>query len=1561
MAPSTVLEGCPYGYRPYPDNTTNALNPCFLSMVSSWQAVFFLLVGTYQLQKLYRNKKVPPKFKSFPIYPGKISSRHAMHLTNICFQSTLILCQLALVAQQSDEIYPSILKNALYLNLLFNVGISLPTQYLEYFKSTYSLGNQLFYYMFQIFMQSFLIVQRYYHSSSEQKLTLISGQAAMILEFLILGNSVTIFVYDLCLFEPIKELAEYYKENDWYPPVNVLSYITFIWMNKLIMKTYRDKKIENPDKLPLPPVDLDIRTISKEFEGNWELEKWLDRNSLQRAIWKSFGKTISIAVLYETTSDLLSVIQPQFLRLFIDGFNPETSAKYPPLNGVFIALALFLISVISVFLSNQFYIGIYEAGLGMRGSLASLVYQKSLKLSLAERNNKSTGDILNLMSVDVLRIQRFFENAQTIIGAPIQIIVVLTSLYWLLGNAVIGGLVTMAIMMPINALLSKKAKKLSKTQMKYKDMRIKTITELLNAIKSIKLYAWEEPMMEKLNHVRNDMELKNFRKIGIVSNLIYFAWNCVPLMVTCSTFGLFSLFNDTPLSPSIVFPSLSLFNILNSAIYSVPSMINSIIETSVSMERLKSFLLSDEVDDSFIERTDSPSDDSVLPVLEMNNITFLWKSKEALASSQLENNSRTDEESIMGSSQIALKNIDHFEAKRGDLICVVGRVGAGKSTFLKAILGQLPCMSGSKESLAPKLIIRASSLAYCSQESWIMNASVRENILFGHKFDKAYYDLTIKACQLLPDLKILPDGDETLVGEKGISLSGGQKARLSLARAVYSRADIYLLDDILSAVDAEVSKNIIEHVLIGKTALLKNKTIILTTNTVSILKHSQMIYALDNGEIVEQGNYESVMKRENDSSKLKKLLEEFDTPIDNMNESDTRTDQSPEYDVGDTLQLKVVESEAEDEVATNGELELIKVNSRRASLATLRPRPFIGAQLNATKKTAQQAEKTEVGRVKTKVYLAYVKACGVLGVVLFFLFMILTRVFDLAENFWLKYWSESNERNGSNERVWMFVGVYSLLGVGSAAFNNLRSIIMLLYCSIRGSKKLHENMAKSVIRSPMVFFETTPVGRIINRFSSDMDAVDSSLQYVFSFFFKSILTYLVTIILVGYNMPWFLVFNMFLLVIYIYYQTFYIVLSRELKRLISISYSPIMSLMSESLNGYSIIDAYNHYERFIYLNYDKIQSNIDLVFNFRSINRWLSVRLQTIGATIVLATALLALATINTKNQLSSGMVGLLMAYSFEVTSSLTWIVRTTVMIETNIVSVERIVEYCELPPEAQSINPEKRPDANWPSEGRIEFKNYSTKYRENLDPVLKDINVSIQPCEKIGIVGRTGAGKSTLSLALFRILEPSEGEIIIDDVNISELGLFDLRSNLAIIPQDAQAFEGTVRTNLDPFNRYSEDELKKAIELAHLKSHLEKMLGNETENNDNNVEEHRSARDILDVKINENGSNLSVGQRQLLCLARALLSHSKILVLDEATASVDMETDKIIQDTIRREFKDRTILTIAHRIDTVLDSDKIIVLDKGNVKEFDSPSKLLSDKGSIFYSLCEKGGYLKQ
>lgn len=439
-------------------------------------------------------------------------------------------------------------------------------------------------------------------------------------------------------------------------------------------------------------------------------------------------------------------------------------------------------------------------------------------------------------------------------------------------------------------------------------------------------------------------------------------------------------------------------------------------------------------------------------------------------------------------------------------------------------------------------------------------------------------------------------------------------------------------------------------------------------------------------------------------------------------------------------------------------------------------------------------------------------------------------------------------------------------------------------------------------------------------------------------------------------MPWFLAVNAVLLVVYLYYQAYYITLSRELKRLASVTFSPIMSLVSETLGGHMVITAFRHVSRFYFLSFENTQIHIDAQFHLRSTNRWLSVRLQTIGAFMVLTTALLTLATIGTKKQVTPGMVGLLMSYALQVTSSLMWIVRMSVMIETNIVSVERIYEYCQLPSEAPAIVESMRPDRSWPAKGNIVFKDYSTKYKPELDPVLKGISLNIKPREKIGVVGRTGAGKSTLSLALFRLLESTEGSIEIDGLNIAKIGLYDLRSHLSIIPQDAQAFQGTVRSNMDPFDQYPANEIWKAVELSHLKPHILKMF------KDENPDKPQSNEiEALDVKISENGDNLSMGQRQLLCLSRALLNKSKVLVLDEATAAVDMETDQIIQETIRSEFQDRTILTIAHRIDTVLDSDKILVLDKGQVKEFDTPANLLSNKKSMFYSLCQKGGYLNK
>lgn len=1531
--------GCPYGFVVYPDRWTNALNPCFLSLFVLIEGSLFVLFGLFQLFQLVRESKVPGNLKY-----RDLSRRQVVQLSNVTLYQVLIVCQMVIVTNQ-QEVVPAVLMWSLLIHLFYVTFISLPTQFLQYFKSSCALSSQLFYYMTQIAVLTFQVAQRAAHYPKED-FNLIKGNYGGILEVVLLFCSIVIFIHDLCLFQPSKQLEAYYQQEGRYLQVNFFARAAFTWMNKLIVDTYRQKKLKDPYDLPKPPVNVDIRDACQRLQAAREAEKWKGSNSLFRALMKTFGKSILIATLLETSKDLLSVIQPQLLRLFILSFNGDLASTFPPLNGFFVALGLFLISVVSTCLQNQFYITIFEVGLGMKGSLTALLYKKSLRLSLASREKSSTGDILNMASVDVGKIQRFFEDCQIIVGAPIQIIIVLLSLYWLLGAATIGGVVTMIIMIPINSFLSKKVKKLYKTQMKYKDARIRTTTEIIGSMKSIKLYAWEKPMLDRLDHVRNGLEIENFKKIGVVSNLIYFAWNCVPLMVACSTFGMFSFANKRPLSPEIVFPALSLFNILNDAIYSLPNIINSVIETKVSMNRLKEFLLSDEIDDSFMEIENTPNDKS-LPVVEVKNATFLWKSPAVLLNGEF-----ADEESTVESTQVALKDVQNFHANKGDLTCIVGRVGAGKSTMLRAILGQLPCISGPVDGVAPKVYIRASSVAYCPQEPWIMNASIKDNILFGYRYDEEYYNATIEACQLLPDLNILPERDATLVGEKGISLSGGQKARLSLARAVYSRADLSLLDDILSAVDAEVSKNIVEKVLDRENGLLKNKTVILTTNAISVLNRSQMIYVLEGGRIVEKASYQDAIAS-SEASKLKKMIEEFGSNSGHSNPS-IHHNAGQDHSVGDLRAEAHAETEELGDVTASlvpADMENdVPLNSRRASVAT-----FNAPRLFAADGTAPMTiEKKEEGRVKMSVYMFYIKACGVFGVVLFFSFMIASRIFDLVENFWLKYWAEQNERRGSNEDVWRFVGIYAAIGVFSAAFNNLRTVVLLLYCTVRGAAKLHDEMARSVLRSPMSFFETTPAGRILNRFSSDVQAVDNSLQWIFAFFFRSILNYLVTVVLISYNMPWFLAVNAVLLVIYLYYQTYYITLSRELKRLTSVSVSPIMSLIGESLGGHAVINAFKHFDRFDFINFSNVQFNINCNFNLRSTNRWLSIRLQTIGAFIVLTTALLALSTIGSERELSPGMVGLLMSYALQVTNSLMWIVRMSVQIETNIVSVERIYEYCNLTPEAPDVIESCRPDKSWPAQGKITFKNYSTKYKTQKDPALRSINIDIKPQEKVGVVGRTGAGKSTLSLALFRLLEATEGSIEIDDIDISTIGLTDLRSNLGIIPQDAQAFEGSIRANLDPFQRYSTETLWKAIQLSHLEPHVIAMC-----QKDDKLGPQATREEMLETKIAENGGNLSVGQRQLLCLSRALLNNSKVLVLDEATAAVDMETDKIIQETIRSEFKEKTILTIAHRIDTVLDSDRIIVLDGGEVKEFDTPENLLSNKQSMFYALCEKGGHL--
>ncbi|CDR39229.1 CYFA0S03e01090g1_1 [Cyberlindnera fabianii] len=1456
---------CPLGLTPLVPHA-NAVNPCLFAALIAAPSLILFLFGTIQLAQLLS----APGFGKIRF--NKLPKSAVWRLFAILLQ-TVILFDVA--------------RQYFLVNAIACLFIALPLAYLDPFKSPVSRASLLFYFLFTSIFLTLAIIQSLLTSHP-----IAQGNPRLYLAGL---NSIHVFISTAAYYFPVVEVAKYYLELGQVQ-ANILSKLTLVWMNELLEKGYRDQRITEED-IPVPPAALDPKVGYEAFKKVWDSQK---KKSLFFAVVRVFGPTVLVAVTFASMDDALSFVSPQLLRLLIKFFNDEDAQ---PIVGFLLAGGLFLVSLVSVALYNKYFLTIYEALLGTKGAMMTMVYQKALTLSPEAKKERTTGDIVNLMSVDVNRVQDLSNQFQTLIAVPIKLFLCLLSLFHLLGNATFAGIVTMFVMIPINTYLSRQVRSLFKTQMKYKDQRTQATSELLFGMKSIKLYAIEKAMLERLYYVRNELELKNLQKINTFMAAIMFMWYCVPFLVSCSTFSLYAYYSKSPLTPDIAFPALALFDLLSEPIYEIPSLITSIIETSVSFDRIFKFLNADEIDPDLLkhfERVEVLGKTSVM----VDNCAFMWESNNETKTEDY------DEQTTTASSKIALE-IDHFEASKGKLTCIVGRVGSGKSTFLQAILGYLPCIG--LKGKEPTVEIHG-SIAYCAQVPWIMNATFKENILFGHKFDEEFYQKTLEACQLLPDLEILPDGDSTHVGEKGISLSGGQKARLSLARAVYSRADVFILDDILSAVDAHVGKNIIEQVING---ILSSKTIILATNSISVLAEAENIILLENGRIVETGSFRDVV---GSGSKISKLISEFGSNTASSGPS------SSAQSVVDELSEKPLE--------------------RRPTLATLRKASMASFKRVAindqSKRTSQGEEKAAIGKVDFRVYKEYAKACGLPGVFAVIALMMTTQILSISANYWLKNWSENNERTGNNDHVWLYVGVYAALGIGSGFFTLLRSIVMWVYCALKGSAALHDRMALSVVRSPMSFFETTPIGRIMNRFSADVNKVDENLPRSFNMFFSSIMKTIFTLGFIGLSMPSFLLIVVALSIVYIYYQRFYISTSRDLKRIVNMSRSPVFSHLQETLAGFGTILAYQQEPRFTFIHFANVNMTVKSLYMFRSINRWLDVRLQFIGAIIIFATASLAVI-----KHLSGGMAGLLISYALQATASLGMIVRMTVEVETNIVSAERLIDYCDLPSEAPEET-DVKPPKEWPAQGAVTFDHYSTKYRENLDLVLNDISFEVKPQEKVGIVGRTGAGKSTLSLALFRIIEPTSGRILIDGVDTTTLGLHDLRSNLAIIPQDSQAFEGTIRTNLDPLGKHTDEELWRALELSHLKDHIHSM-----------VETSEEASLGLDAKLSEGGSNLSVGQRQLLCLARALLNPSKVLLLDEATASVDVETDRIVQETIRKEFSDRTILTIAHRIDTVMDSDKILCLEYGKVKEFDTPENLLKDKNGLFYNLCVQGGYI--
>ncbi|KAI5962643.1 uncharacterized protein KGF55_003719 [Candida pseudojiufengensis] len=1442
-------------------NNENAFNPCFLTHLLSIFGLISIVWGFFTYWILFNSRKY-----------GYFSNQDLKSKQNI--KVLLVLIEFILFAYVSSFItiherfadQKLISFGVLSITLIL---IILPLHVLEPFYSPIQLDVLL------IFWPCFTIfVSTLYFQDNYTQWVLVQNTNTFI-ELLLILNSINIFILEYYYYNPSSELIKDYKkrgEEIKLEEPNIIQRVTFTWMNDLIVNTYKNKTVTNAE-LPNSPDKITTLYASKILNSNWH------GGSLLKSLLKSFGYGLSVSFWYEIIARALNFVKPQLLRLFILYF---TVSNPPILKGLLICISIFANTVFQNTMNNKYMLRNLENSLNIRSSLTSLVYKKALHLSSEGKSAFNSGDIMNLMSVDVNRISYAMLSISAIFYTPFDVIVGLISLWPLLGTSTLAAFLAIALIVPINIVLVKYITKMNKEQMKLKDQRTNIINEILMTIKSIKLYAWEKPMLKKLSEARNDKELKNLKRVRLFNQISNFTWSLIPIMMNLLCFGCFVLTQKRPLTSDIVFPAITLLNLISSPILDLPDTIDSIIEGKVALDRVKKFLICSELDEDLISYGGNKA-------IEIKGASFYWKSE------PYKDNQRE--------LPHALKDIN-FEVNKGDLACVVGKVGSGKTSLLYAILGSMVTFGSDP------LIKVNGSVAYCAQSPWIMNASVKENVLFGHRYDQEYYELVIRACQLEQDLRILPDGDETQVGEKGVSLSGGQKARLSLARAVYARADIYLLDDILSAVDSHVGRNIIEEV-ISKDGLLGDKTIILCTNSVSVLKYSDTITMLEDGQVKETTRYQEI--NEEHHPQLFNLITTFS------------------------------KNEETSPINSNSSSSVIESKRRKASIETFNWDPL--QKLLPNLKSGQTQETSQKGKVKWNVYVTYFKACSLPGIGLWIIVLLFSNCLSIGSNYWLKHWTEENSETGSNQNIWSFLFVYAALGIGATFMTISRQLIMKLWLGINASKKIHDEMALKVLGSPMEFFERTPVGRIMNRFTNDINRIDDNIPNTFAAFVAQIMRTFLTLIVVSIAIPAYSIVILILGVIYYYYETYYVAISRELKRLVSVSRSPIYGHLGESLNGIDTIRAYGQADRFEFIMSKIIDFNLKSQYMLTSINRWLFFRLQVIGGLAVLSASIMLISTTKTSQPLTSSMAGFLMTYALQVTGSLRIVVRQSAEVETSVVAVERCLEYTELKSEETSAN-KVIPPLNWPTKGEIKFINYSTKYRENLDLILKNINLSIKQNEKIGVVGRTGAGKSSLALSIFRIIEPVEGNVEIDNLNTSNITLFDLRHKLGIIPQDSQLFNGTIRQNLDPFNYYKDEEIWKALELAHLKDHIAK-LGEE--------------EDKLLCKIDEGGSNFSAGQRQLMSLARVLLkmSDSNILVLDEASSSIDLETDKILQQTIRSEFKNKTIVTIAHRIDTIMDSDKIIGLDQGELIEFDTPENLFKSQSGVFYGLCKQGGYL--
>ncbi|XP_016548338.2 ABC transporter C family member 2 isoform X2 [Capsicum annuum] len=1240
---------------------------------------------------------------------------------------------------------------------------------------------------------------------------------------------------------------------------NIFSKITFSWMNPLMQLGYK-RPLTDKDVWKLDTWDQ-TETLNNSFQKSWAEESQRPKPWLLRALNRSLGGRFWWGGFWKIGNDASQFIGPLILNQLLQSMQRGD----PAWIGYIYAFAIFVGVVFGVLCEAQYFQNVMRVGYRLRSTLIAAVFRKSLRLTHESRKNFASGKITNLMTTDSEALQQICQSLHTLWSAPLRITVALVLLYQLLGVAALLGALMLVLMFPIQTYVISKMQKLTKEGLQRTDKRIGLMNEVLAAMDTVKSYAWENSFQSKVQGVRNE-ELSWYRKSQLLGALNSFILNSIPVVVIVISFGVFSLLGGD-LTPARAFTALSLFAVLRFPLFMLPNIITQVVNANVSLKRLEDLLLAEER-----ILLPNPPLEPGLPAISIKNGCFSWESK---------------------AEKPTLSNIN-LDIPIGSLVAIVGGTGEGKTSLISAMLGELPSFSDS-------VVVIRGTVAYVPQVSWIFNATVRENILFGSAIDAARYNRAIDVTALRHDLELLPGGDLTEIGERGVNISGGQKQRVSMARAVYSNSDVCIFDDPLSALDADVGRQVFERCIREE---LKGKTRVLVTNQLHFLSQVDKIILVHDGMVKEEGTFEYLS---NNGVLFQKLME-------NAGKMEEYTEEK-ENDGNDKSSKPVVNGEA------NGVAK------------------EVGKDKKEGKSVLIKQEERETGVVSWNVLMRYKNALGGSWVVIIlFVCYFLIEALRVGSSTWLSFWTDQS--SSTRYSAGFYNLIYSLLSLGQVMVTLMNSF-WLITSSLYAAKRLHDAMLGSILRAPMVFFHTNPLGRIINRFAKDLGDIDRNVAPFVSMFLGQVFQLISTFVLIGIVSTMSLWAIMPLLVLfygaYLYYQS----TAREVKRLDSISRSPVYAQFGEALNGLATIRAYKAYDRMANINGKSVDNNIRFTLVNMSGNRWLAIRLETVGGVMIWLTATFAVVQNGRaeNQQAFASTMGLLLSYALNITSLLTAVLRLASLAENSLNAVERVGTYIELPSEGPSIIEGSRPPPGWPSAGSIRFENVVLRYRPELPPVLHGISFTISPSDKVGVVGRTGAGKSSMFNALFRLVEPERGRILIDDCDVSKFGLTDLRKVLGIIPQAPVLFSGTVRFNLDPFNEHNDADLWESLERAHLKDVIRRnSLG-------------------LDAEVSEAGENFSVGQRQLLSLARALLRRSKILVLDEATAAVDVRTDALIQKTIREEFKSCTMLIIAHRLNTIIDCDRILLLESGQLLEYDTPEVLLQKEGSAFSRMVQSTG----